>query len=73
VLSRELITDSIEIIEQIHRLDGIILLDFCDKIVSGMLIAVARLDISAIFVVEGPAESGCRFDYRGKIGSGFYQ
>ena len=62
--SRELIAGSIETMVQAHRLDGIVLLGSCDKIVPGMLMAAARLDIPAILVVGGPAEGGCRFDGR---------
>ncbi len=51
--SRELIAGSIEIMVQAHRLDGIVLLGSCDKIVPGMLMAAARLDIPAILVVGG--------------------
>ena len=62
--SRELIADSIEIMVQAHRLDGIVLLGSCDKIVPGMLMAAARIDIPAILVVGGPAAGGCQFDGR---------
>ena len=62
--SRELIAGSIETMAQAHRLDGIVLLGSCDKIVPGMLMAAARLDIPAILVVGGPAEGGCHFDDR---------
>jgi dihydroxy-acid dehydratase len=56
--SRELIADSVEIMAQAHRLDGIVLLSSCDKIVPGMLMAAARLDIPAVFVTGGPMASG---------------
>ena len=62
--SRELIAGSIEIMVQAHRLDGIVLLGSCDKIVPGMLMAAARIDIPAILVVGGPAAGGCQFDGR---------
>jgi dihydroxy-acid dehydratase len=62
--SRELIASSIETMVQAHRLDGIVLLGSCDKIVPGMLMAAARLDIAAILVNGGPAEGGCTFDGR---------
>jgi dihydroxy-acid dehydratase len=62
--SRELIAGSIETMAQAHRLDGMVLLGSCDKIVPGMLMAAARLDIPAILVVGGPAEGGCQFDGR---------
>ena len=62
--SREVIASSIEIMVQAHRLDGIVLLGSCDKIVPGMLMAAARIDIPAILVVGGPAAGGCQFDGR---------
>ncbi len=62
--SRELIASSIETMVQAHRLDGVVLLGSCDKIVPGMLMAAARLDIAAILVNGGPAEGGCTFDGR---------
>lgn len=62
--SREIIAGSIEIMVQAHRLDGVVLLGSCDKIVPGMLMAAARLDVPSIHVVGGPAEGGCEFDGR---------
>jgi len=66
--SRDNIADSIEIIANAHRLDGLMLLGSCDKIVPGMLMAAARLDIPCIFVpggcmLSGPAFAGqCKTD-----------
>jgi dihydroxy-acid dehydratase len=62
--TRDLIANDIEMMVQAHRLDGIVLLGSCDKIVPGMLMAAARLDIPAIIVVGGPMEGGCIFDGR---------
>ena len=62
--TRELIASSIEMMAEAHRLDGVVLLGSCDKIVPGMLMAAARLDIPAIFVAGGPMEGGCEFDGR---------
>jgi len=62
--SREIIAASIEVMVQAHRLDGVVLLGSCDKIVPGMLMAAARLDVPSIHVVGGPAEGGCEFDGR---------
>ncbi|MDJ0814815.1 MAG: dihydroxy-acid dehydratase [Desulfobacterales bacterium] len=62
--SREIIAGSIEIMVQAHKLDGIVMLGSCDKIVPGMLMGAARLDVPAIHVVGGPAEGGCEFDGR---------
>ena len=59
--SRDNIADSIEIISEAHRLDGLVLLGSCDKIVPGMLMAAARLDIPAIFIPAGCMLSGPGF------------
>lgn len=56
--SRELIADSVEVMAQAHRLDGLVLVTNCDKITPGMLMAAARLDIPAIAVTGGPMASG---------------
>ena len=56
--SRDNIADSVEIIAGAHRLDGLALLGSCDKIVPGMLMAAARLDIPCIFVPGGCMLSG---------------
>ncbi len=62
--TRDLIANDIEMMIEAHRLDGVMLLGSCDKIVPGMLMAAARLDIPAILVVGGPMEGGCEFDNR---------
>ncbi len=56
--SRELIADSVEIMVQAHRLDGVVLISNCDKVTPGMLMATARLDVPAIVVTGGPMASG---------------
>lgn len=62
--SRDLIANDIEIMVEAHRLDGIVLLGSCDKIVPGMLMAAARLKIPAIFLNGGPMLGGVKFDGR---------
>jgi len=62
--SREIICDSVEAFAEAHRLDGIVLLGSCDKIVPGMLMAAARLDIPCILLPGGPMEGGIVFDGR---------
>jgi dihydroxy-acid dehydratase len=62
--TRDLIANDIEMMVQAHRLDAVVLLGSCDKIVPGMLMAAARLDIPAIIVVGGNMEGGCSFDGR---------
>jgi dihydroxy-acid dehydratase len=56
--SRELIADSVEVMAQAHGLDALVLIPNCDKIVPGMLMAAARLDLPAIFVSGGPMLAG---------------
>jgi len=62
--TRDLIANDVEMMAQAHQLDGLVLLGSCDKIVPGMLMAAARLDLPAILVVGGPMEGGCQFDGR---------
>ncbi|HHX74359.1 MAG TPA: dihydroxy-acid dehydratase [Firmicutes bacterium] len=61
--SRELIADSIEVMVRAHPLDGLVFLPNCDKIVPGMLMAAARLNLPAVFVSGGPMLAG---RHRGK-------
>jgi len=56
--SRELIADSIEVMATAHAFDALVLVPNCDKIVPGMLMAAARLDIPAIVVSGGPMLAG---------------
>ena len=56
--SRELIADSVETLAQAHQLDGLVLIPNCDKIVPGMLMAAARLNIPSILVSGGPMLAG---------------
>ena len=62
--TRELIANDVEMMIQAHRLDAVVLLGSCDKIVPGMLMAAARLDVPAIMAVGGPMMGGCEFDGR---------
>ena len=56
--SRELIADSIEIMAQAHAFDALVLIPNCDKIVPGMLMAAARIDLPAIVISGGPMLAG---------------
>jgi len=56
--SRELIADSVEVMTEAYRFDGLVLLTNCDKITPGMIMAAARLNIPAIVVTGGPMLSG---------------
>ncbi|MBT5411065.1 MAG: dihydroxy-acid dehydratase [Nitrosomonadales bacterium] len=56
--SRELIADSVETVTESHRLDGLICISNCDKIVPGMLMAAMRINVPTIFVSGGPMKAG---------------
>jgi len=56
--SRELIADSMETMLRAHCFDGVVCIPNCDKIVPGMLMGVARVNIPAVFVSGGPMRSG---------------
>ncbi len=56
--SRELIADSVEVMAMGHPFDGLVFIPNCDKIVPGMLMAAARLNLPAIFVSGGPMMAG---------------
>ncbi|HEX9950001.1 MAG TPA: dihydroxy-acid dehydratase, partial [Thermodesulfobacteriota bacterium] len=61
--SRELIADSVEVMAMAYPFDGLILIANCDKIVPGMMMAMARLNIPAILMSGGPMLTG---SHRGK-------
>ncbi len=56
--SRELIRDTIELMVQAHRFDGMVMIPTCDKIVPGHLMAAGRLDIPTAVVTGGPMLPG---------------
>lgn len=56
--SRDLITDSVEMVVEAHHFDAMVLLPGCDKIIPGMLMAAARLNIPTIIVPGGPMLPG---------------
>lgn len=56
--SRELIADSVETVVEAHRLDGMVCIPNCDKIVPGMMMAAVRVDIPTIFISGGPMKAG---------------
>ncbi len=62
--SRELIANSIESMAEVNMFDGLVLLGSCDKIVPGMLMAAARLNIPCILLPGGPMQGGVVFDGR---------
>ncbi len=61
--SREVIADSIELAVRAHAFDALVLVPNCDKIVPGMLMAAARLNLPAVVVSGGPMLAG---RYRGR-------
>ena len=64
--SRELIADSIEVMAVAHAFDAMIMVTNCDKIVPGMLMAAARLDIPTIVISGGPMLAG---EHHGQVDS----
>lgn len=56
--SRELIADSVETMVVAHGFDGMVLIPNCDKVVPGMLMGAARVNIPSIFVSGGPMLAG---------------
>lgn len=58
LVTRELIADSIECLAKAHAFDAMVLVPNCDKIVPGMLMAAARVNIPAIVCAGGPMLNG---------------
>ena len=58
LVTRELIADSIECMAKAHQFDALVMIPNCDKIVPGMLMAAARLDLPTVFVSGGPMMPG---------------
>ena len=56
--SRELIMDSIEVMAQGHAMDALVMVTNCDKIIPGMAMAAAKLNIPAIVLSGGPMLTG---------------
>lgn len=61
--SREVVADSVELMANAHAFDALVFIPNCDKIVPGMLMAAARLNIPSIFISGGPMLAG---RYKGK-------
>ncbi len=60
--SRELIADSIETVMNAHKLDAMICIPNCDKIVPGMLMGALRVNVPTIFISGGPMKAGHKKD-----------
>ncbi len=58
LVSREVITDSVECVMHAERLDGFVGLAGCDKSIPAMLMAAARLDLASVFVYNGSIMPG---------------
>ncbi|MDO9548553.1 MAG: dihydroxy-acid dehydratase [Candidatus Marinimicrobia bacterium] len=58
LVSREIIADSVEIMLRAHCFDALVCIPNCDKIIPGMLMAAARVNIPTIFVSGGPMRAG---------------
>ena len=58
LVTRELIADSIECMTKAHQFDALVMIPNCDKIVPGMLMAAARLDLPTVFCSGGPMLPG---------------
>jgi dihydroxy-acid dehydratase len=56
--SRELIADCVETMLRAHCFDGVVCIPNCDKIVPGMMLGAARVNIPTIFVSGGPMKAG---------------
>jgi dihydroxy-acid dehydratase len=56
--SRELIADAVETMVRAHCFDGLICIPNCDKIVPGMLMGAARVNIPTVFISGGPMRAG---------------
>jgi len=56
--SRDIIADSVEVMSMAHPFDGLVLITSCDKVIPGMLMAAARVDIPTIIVSGGPMLPG---------------
>jgi len=61
--SREVIADSLELMLEAHRFDAVVAVASCDKVVPGMLMALARVDIPSIMLTGGPMMPG---EWRGQ-------
>ena len=58
LVSREIIADSCEIMLMAHAFDAVVFIPSCDKVVPGMLMAAARMNLPSIFVSGGPMLPG---------------
>ncbi|HIO95292.1 MAG TPA: dihydroxy-acid dehydratase [Campylobacterales bacterium] len=60
--SREIIANSIETVMNAHKLDAMIAIPNCDKIVPGMIMGALRVNVPTVFVSGGPMAKGYKQD-----------
>ncbi len=60
--SREIIANSIETVMNAHKLDAMIAIPNCDKIVPGMIMGALRVNVPTVFVSGGPMAAGHKKD-----------
>lgn len=60
--SRELIADSIETVMNAHKLDAMVCIPNCDKIVPGMIMGALRVNVPTVFISGGPMPAGHKKD-----------
>jgi len=58
LVSREVIADSVEIAVAAHAFDAVVMIPNCDKVIPGMLMAAARLDLPTVVISGGPMLAG---------------
>jgi dihydroxy-acid dehydratase len=58
LVSRELIADSIELMDVAHDFDALVTIVGCDKTVPGALMALARIDKPSVVLASGPMRAG---------------
>jgi dihydroxy-acid dehydratase len=56
--SREIIANSVETVMNAHKLDAMIAIPNCDKIVPGMIMGALRVNVPTVFVSGGPMQKG---------------
>ena len=58
LVTRDLICDSTECMALAHQFDALVMVPNCDKIVPGLLMAAARVNVPTVFVSGGPMLAG---------------
>ena len=58
LVSREIIADGVEAVARGHAYDALVAFAGCDKTLPGMMMAIARLNLPAVFVYGGAALPG---------------